>query len=66
MLHVRVLLIAPLGTCHIAESGTDQQQSRVSIRKRPYPAGSAANLTVQPLDRVVGADTRPAFAGKVP
>ena len=56
MLHIHVLFVAPLGTCHMAESRADQHQGRVSVRKRPHHAGPAADLAVQPLDHVVGAD----------
>ena len=59
VLHVHVLLAAPLGTCHMAEPGADQHQGGVAVRERSHHAGSAADLTVQPLDHVVGADARP-------
>ena len=49
----------------MAQSRTDQHQGRVPIRERPHHAGSSADLTVQPLDHVVGADTGPMFAGKI-
>ena len=65
VLHVHVFLVAPLGSCHVAQPRADQHQGRISIRERPHHAGSAADLTVQPLDHVVGADARPVFAGKV-
>ena len=59
VLHVHVLLAAPLGTCHMAEPGADQHQGGVAVRERSHHAGSAADLPVQPLDHVVGADARP-------
>ena len=31
VLHVHVLLAAPLGTCHMAEPGADQHQGGVAI-----------------------------------
>ena len=65
MLHVHVLLAAPLGARHVAKSGADQHQGGVAVRERSHHAGSAADLTVQPLDHVVGADTRPILAGKI-
>ena len=65
VLHVHVFLAAPLGTCHMAKAGTDQHQGGVAIRECPHHAGSAADLTVQPLDHVVGADSGPVFAGKI-
>ena len=65
MLHIHVLFVVPLSACHVAQSRADQHQGGVPIRKRPHHAGPAANLTVQPLDYLVGANARPVFAGKV-
>ena len=65
MLHVHVFLAAPLGARHMAEPGADQHQGGVAIGECPHHAGSAADLTVQPLDHVVGADARPMPAGKI-
>ena len=49
----------------MAQPRTDQHQSRVAIGKCPHHASPAADLTVQPLDHVVGADAGPVFAGKI-
>ena len=65
VLHVHVFLVAPLGARHVAKSGADQHQGRVAVRERPHHAGPAADFPVQPLDRVVGTDTRPMLAGEV-
>ena len=65
VLHVHVFLAAPLGTCHMAQPRTDQHQGGISVRECPHHAGPAADLPVQPLDHVVGADARPVFAGKI-
>ena len=65
VLHVHVLLAAPLGTCHMTKAGTDQHQGRVAIGERPHHAGSAADLTVQPLDHVVCTDAGPMLTGKI-
>ena len=65
MLHVHIFLAAPLGAGYMAKPGADQHKGGVSIRERPHHAGAAADLTVQPLDHVVGADARPVLAGKV-
>ena len=65
VLHVHVFLVAPLGARHMAEPGTDQHQGGIAIRERPYHTGTSANLTVQPLDHIVGADTCPMLAWKV-
>ena len=62
MLHVHVFLVAPLGARHMAEPGADQHQGGVAVRECPHHAGAPTDLTVQPLDHVVGADARPAYA----
>lgn len=56
MLHIHVLLVASLGTRHMAKPRTDQCQGEVPIRERPRHMGSAADLTVQPLNFIAGAD----------
>ena len=65
VLHVHVFLVAPLGACHMAQPRADQHQGRVAVRERPYHSRPSADLTVQPLDHVVGADARPMLAGEV-
>jgi len=65
VLHVHVFLAAPLGARHMAEPRADQHQGRVSVRECPHHAGAPTDLTVQPLDHVVGANTRPMLAGEV-
>ena len=65
MLHIHVFLTAPLGTCHVAKSDADQHQGGVAIGECPHHAGAPTDLTVQPLDHVVGADAGPMLAGKV-
>ena len=46
VLHVHVLLVAPLGAGYMSQSGTDQHQGRISIRERPHHTGPAADFTV--------------------
>ena len=65
MLHIHVLLVAPLGASHMTQSRADQHQDGVSVRERPHHTRPAADLAVQPLDHIVGVDARPVFAGKV-
>ena len=65
VLHIYVFLAALLGARHVAQPRADQHQGGVPIRKCPHHAGPAADLAVQPLDRVVGADARPVLAGKI-
>ena len=65
VLHIYVFLAASLGARYMAQPRADQHQGGVPVRERPHHAGSAADLAVQPLDRVVGADARPVLAGKI-
>lgn len=58
MLHIYVLLVTPLGTCYMAQLGTDQHQSRVAIRKSSHYTGAAANLPVEPFNDIVGSDEK--------
>ena len=65
VLHVHVFLAAPLSARHVAKPRADQHQGGVSVRERPHHTGAPTDLTVQPLDHVVGADAGPVFAGKI-
>ena len=65
VLHVHEFLAAPLGARDVAKSGADQHQGGVAVRECPYHPRPSADLTVQPLNHVVGADTRPMLAGKI-
>lgn len=65
VLHVHIFFAAPLRVRYMAKPGADQHQSRVAVRERSHHAGSAADLTVQPLDHVVGTDARPMLARKI-
>ena len=65
VLHVHVFLVAPLGARHMAEPGADQHQGGVAIGECPHHTGPSADLTVQPLDHIVGTDARPMLAGKI-
>ena len=65
VLHIHVFLAAPLGTRDVSQPRADQHQGGIAVRERPHHAGPAADLAVQPLDHVVGADTRPMLAGKI-
>ena len=49
----------------MVEPGADQHQSGVAIGECPHHTGAPTDLTVQPLDHIVGADTRPMLAGKI-
>ena len=65
VLYVHVFLAAPLGARHMAEPGADQHQGGVAVRERPYHSRPSADLTVQPLDHVVGTDAGPVLVGKI-
>ena len=65
VLHVHVLLVAPLGAGHMAQPGTDQHEGGVAVRETAYHPSAAADLPVQPLNDIVGADASPVLAGKV-
>ena len=65
VLHVHVFLVAPLGASHVAQPGADQHQGGVPVRERPHHPRPTADLTVQPLDHIVGADACPMLAGKI-
>ena len=62
VLHVHVLLVAPLGTSHMAQPGTDQHESRVTVRETANHTGAAADLPVQTFNDIVGADASPVFS----
>ena len=61
VLHVHVFFAAPLGARHMAQPGADQYQGGVAIGECPHHTGASADLTVQPLDHVVGTDAGPVF-----
>ena len=65
MLHIHVLLIAPLGTGYMAQSGTDQHQGRVAVREGAHHTGTAADLPVEPFDHIVGTDPGPMLSGEI-
>ena len=65
VLHVHVFFAAPLGARHMAQPCADQHQSGVAVRECPHHPRPSADLTVQPLDHVVGTDAGPVFTGKI-
>ena len=65
VLHIPILLVAPLGTGSMAQPGTDQHESGIAVWETTCHTGAAADLPVQPFHDVVGADTRPVFAGEI-
>ena len=65
VLHIHVLLVAPLGTSHMAQPGTDQHEGRVAIREATYHTGAAADLPVQPFNDIVCTNTGSMLTGKI-
>ena len=53
-LYVHILFVAPLGTSHMAESGTNQHKGGVAVRETAHHPGTAADLPVQPFNQVIG------------
>ena len=65
VLHVHVLLVAPLGAGYMAQPGTNQHKGRVAVRETAHRTGAAADLPVQPFNDIAGTDTGPVFTGKI-
>ena len=65
MLHVHIFLVAPLGTCHMAQPRTDQHEGRIPIWKSPHYLGAAADLPVETLNDIVGSDPGLVFIGEI-
>ena len=61
MPHIHILLIAPLGAGHMAQSGADQHEGRVPVRESPHHPRAAADLPGQTLGHVVHTDACPMF-----
>ena len=66
MLHAHVLLVAPLCAGHVTQPGADQHQCGVPVREAAHHAHPAANLAIEPLYCVVGADLRPMLSTRLP
>ena len=65
VLHVHVLLVAPLGAGHMVQPGTDQHESRMAVRETAYHTSAAADLTVQLSITLLVRMRVPVLAGKV-
>ena len=59
VLHVHVLLAAPLGSGNMPQPGTDQHQCGIPIRESAHNPRSAPNFPVHALNHIVGSDLRP-------
>ena len=44
MLLVHVLLVIPLGACHMTQLGADQYEGKVAVRETAHHANAAADL----------------------
>ena len=65
VLHVHVLLVAPLGAGHMAQPGADQHEGGVAVLETAHHTGAAADLPVESLNYIVGPNASPVFAGKI-
>ena len=65
VLHIHVLLVAPLGTGHMSQPGADKHEGRIAVRETAHHTSAAADLPVQPFNDVIGTDASPVFAGKI-
>lgn len=65
MLHIHVLLVAPLGAGHMAQPGADQHEGGVAVWETAHYTSAAADLPVEPFNDVIGTDASPVFAGKI-
>ena len=63
--HIHILFVAPLDSNHIAQSGAYQHEGRIAIRETAHHSGTAANLPVQSLNDIVGADVSPMFCWEI-
>lgn len=50
MLHIHVLLAAPLCTGDMAQPGADKHEGGIAVREGPYHTGTATNLPVKAFD----------------
>ena len=53
MLHIHLLLVAPLSADHMAYPDTDQHEGGVAVRETAHYTGSASDLPVEPLYNIV-------------
>ena len=65
MLHVHVLLVAPLGTGYMAQPGANQHEGRADAREGSRHTDPSADFPVQPFNHIVGANPGPVLAGKI-
>ena len=54
VLHIHVFLVTPLGAGYMPQPGTDQHESGVALWEGSHHSSVAADLLVQPLEKIVG------------
>ena len=64
MFLIHILLIALLGTSHMAQSGADQHQGQVPARESTHHASAAADFLVESLNDIVGSGLSPMLGWK--
>ena len=65
ILHVHVLLVAPLGTGHMAQAGTNYHEGGVAIWESAHHMGPAADFPVEPFNDIIDPDASPVLERKV-
>lgn len=60
-----VFVVASLDSGHLAQPVTDRHERGVTAWKTANHTRVAANIEVQSLNNIVGANARPVFAGKI-
>ena len=64
MLHVHVLLVAPLSAGHMAQPGTDQHEGGVAVRETAHYTSVAADFPAEPFNDVIGEALRRTHCGR--
>ena len=65
MLHIHVLLVAPLRTGHMAQPSTDQHEGGIAVRETAHHTGTATDFPVEPFNARVATNSGPALIGKI-
>lgn len=54
-----------LGADCMTQPDTDQHQGRIAVWETVHHTGTTADIPIQPLNHIVGADAEPVFAGEI-
>lgn len=57
--------VAPPNDVHIAQPGEGWHKGRVAVWETAYCTATAADLPIQSIETVTGADMEPVFAGEI-